>query len=358
CVIPCAVNLLPRNSPLVLCIRAYARFRMMVGLHCMTSSRLARLKAYMAEYEKWSTEVGKTYGKEFDFFKQHASSHAPGDVWTKGTTNNFTTRPGEGFQQEAAESYEMTNHKNVEVQMNRRDATQEAIAKIRMTVDDHDQALQQSASTAEEDATSQQRTSDGGHSYSEYSDEAPHWTLGDSDRLTTSRELEATLRFRSFHTKLVSFINEHVTGAEIDPERSIKVLCYLEYQSQEDWTSACDILRCNASFHGRERHDCVLVNDDSPHLSCARLCALLRCTLHAGKSCDVAVVTLLHPDSWKPRTFWSNCRVYKEVEEPVFVLPQFFIRGAHMIPAFGCNHPQRFILNDLIDPNMFLRAGN
>ena len=35
----------------------------------------------------------------------------------KGTTDNFSTRPGEGFQQEAAQAYAQTNGKNAEHQV-------------------------------------------------------------------------------------------------------------------------------------------------------------------------------------------------------------------------------------------------
>jgi hypothetical protein len=35
----------------------------------------------------------------------------------KGTTDNFSTRPGEGFQQEAAQAYAQTNGKRPERQV-------------------------------------------------------------------------------------------------------------------------------------------------------------------------------------------------------------------------------------------------
>ncbi|KAJ6514727.1 hypothetical protein DFH09DRAFT_940926 [Mycena vulgaris] len=61
--------------------------------------------------------VADQYGKNFDFFKQHATSHILRDIWAKGTTNHGSTRPGEGFQQEAAEAYNQTNFKNVAAQV-------------------------------------------------------------------------------------------------------------------------------------------------------------------------------------------------------------------------------------------------
>jgi hypothetical protein len=62
-------------------------------------------------------EVSKEYQKNFNFFKQHYVSHIIGDIRQKGTTDNTSTRPGEGFQQEAAEAYEQTNKKRAEIQV-------------------------------------------------------------------------------------------------------------------------------------------------------------------------------------------------------------------------------------------------
>lgn len=55
--------------------------------------------------------------KDFKFYKQHAVSHVIEDIEQKGTTNNFSTRPGEGFLQEVKEAYGQTNNKNADVQV-------------------------------------------------------------------------------------------------------------------------------------------------------------------------------------------------------------------------------------------------
>lgn len=62
-------------------------------------------------------DVEKEYGKNFDFLKQHASSHVIQDIREKGTTDGFSTRMGEGFQQESAQAYDQTNGKNAEHQV-------------------------------------------------------------------------------------------------------------------------------------------------------------------------------------------------------------------------------------------------
>ena len=62
-------------------------------------------------------KVSRVYGKNFNFFKQHYVSHIITDIRQKGTTDNTSTRPGEGFQQEAAEAFEQTNKKQAEKQV-------------------------------------------------------------------------------------------------------------------------------------------------------------------------------------------------------------------------------------------------
>lgn len=134
---------------------------------------------------------------------------------------------------------------------------------------------------------------------------------------------------------------------------------YLRYQSLEDWTGARDILRCNPNFHHAERYDCTLINMKSgPNdFTCARLQLLVRCTLPRGDEYDIAVVHLFKHSKWRASTQIEGCNVLEEAQEPQFVMLKYMIRGAHMIPIF-CTKEGRFILNDLVDGDMFLRTGN
>ncbi|KII90328.1 hypothetical protein PLICRDRAFT_107314, partial [Plicaturopsis crispa FD-325 SS-3] len=361
-ILPCLVQILPRNSPLIHCIRAYARYRMMVGLHCMSESRLKRLEKYLAAYEYWSTKVAHLYEKNFDFFKQHASSHGPRDIRARGTTDNFSTRPGEGVQQEVREAYEETNGKNAESQMTRRDANHEAVARIRMTIDDDERARMEANAAEPDDEDVTEIAASTGNS-------PKHWTLGSPERrnadsrLLEDAKLEAgTEGFRSFDSKLREFITTHIPddapqSASLMPIQEYKCV-YIHYQSLEDWTASRDILRCSDSFHGKRRRDCVIINMDSPGLTCARILGIYRCTLPSGKLQDIALVRMFQSSSWKPNTFWDGCQVCDEAKEPMFVMMEYLVRGAHMIPAFESRSDARFYLDDLSDPDMYLRAGN
>ena len=77
---------------------------------------------YCPLYHSWqcsftSQLVSQQYGKNFNFYKQHAISHVIEDIRQKGATPNFSTRLGEGFQQEVAEAYDQTNKRNPDRQV-------------------------------------------------------------------------------------------------------------------------------------------------------------------------------------------------------------------------------------------------
>src|SRR5437016_8223911 len=51
CILPCIVQLLPRNSSLIHCIRACQCYRIVIGLLCMTDRRFKHLKELIKKYE-------------------------------------------------------------------------------------------------------------------------------------------------------------------------------------------------------------------------------------------------------------------------------------------------------------------
>ncbi|KAJ7899708.1 hypothetical protein B0H13DRAFT_2234203 [Mycena leptocephala] len=348
CVLPCIVQLFPSNNSLVHCIRAYERYRIMVGMHCMPESRMQRLDAFIENYENWASRVSDEYGKDFDFFKQHACSHVVRDIQDKGTTNHGSTRPGEGFQQEAHEAYIRTNGKDAAHQMVRIDETQEAIARIRMKIDNYDKAQCESEEIEESLDETPVDPQD-----------AAHWAFGAPvpGHLMNSR---GSLPFGNFDFRLRQFISETFPKEYIKFEDTIMIRTFkcvhISYQSLEDWREARDIMRCNPSFHRNERYDSLLVNLAAPALHFARLRALLRCILPSGRQIDVALVHMFEASRWKPRTRWAGCQIRDEVKESSFLSMEHVIRGALLAPVSDAPEEPTHILIDTIDADMFLRA--
>ncbi|EPQ53799.1 hypothetical protein GLOTRDRAFT_107062 [Gloeophyllum trabeum ATCC 11539] len=300
--------------------------------------------------------VSAEYDKSFDFPKHHALWHVIYDLEHKCTTDNYSTRPGEGFQQEVAEAYQQTNGKRAEHQMARIDSNQEAIALIRMTVDNDSKAQQ---NITEEEQLDEMEDIDVGR--------AQHWRFGSEDgRWTDCRlweELAGAAKgdFKDFDLRLRTFLSHALDDEVLTYEDSIVVkffkCCYVNYQSLEDWTSSADILRCNDAFHGQERFDCVLVNYDRPDLAPARLRALFRCRLPSGKHVDVAMVRSFSRSGWAPRTRWEGGQVYEELNDTAFVMMDYVIRGALMTPVFSQAKKSLYYMVDTVDADMFLRAS-
>ncbi|KAF8520305.1 hypothetical protein JB92DRAFT_3285845 [Gautieria morchelliformis] len=244
CVLPCIVQLFSLDSPLIHCIRAYSCFCMLAGLHAMTEIQLERMLKYLEKYQYCCSKLETMYGKDFNFPKQHAPAHLYYDITHKGATNNYTTRVGEGFQQEVQQAYLQTNFKN----MTRIDEDQEAIASIYMAVDAYDLELQ---SQIEEGTESQdyrkrkkQQQSQG------------HWRLGSQQKGTTTQKLMTTFQdksaFRNFHKNLIGYLRETFSEDIIDgtPLKITPYRClYIHYKSQEDWNICQDIIHCSPSFH-------------------------------------------------------------------------------------------------------------
>lgn len=86
---------------------------------------------------------------------------------------------------------------------------------------------------------------------------------------------------------------------------------------------------------------------------------LFTCWLPSGHLEDVTLVTRIEPSSnWKLKTVWDDCIVYQERNTTEFILLKYLICGAHLILFFDIQQPHALVLNDLIDGDWFLHAGN
>ncbi|KIJ23362.1 hypothetical protein M422DRAFT_276077 [Sphaerobolus stellatus SS14] len=334
-ILPFIVDLLPRNSVVVQAIRLCGIIRTITAMNPVTKEQI-----------RLSVDLGKKY----DYSKHHNLVHLPEDLRAKGSTINYTTRPGEGFQQEVQQAYNQTNFKNTETQMTQIDENQEAIARIRTAVNTHDQLM--AANLQEQDMTN--------------GDGCPtpvvsknHWALGSPLHSISAKKYAlqyvGTLGFRNFEKKLLSFLSEHIDAPEnlLEPLHITPYQClYLHYCSMEDWQEKRDILCCNPKFHGNPQYDCVLINTNP--ITFGRIIALFSCH-EPGKSDiqqDIALNQNLQPSSWKPKTKWEGYKVFKEKDFDFFLM-KYFIRGCHFIPAFGTSN-KCYYLNDMADGDTFL----
>ncbi|KAJ7574853.1 hypothetical protein C8J56DRAFT_1064268 [Mycena floridula] len=334
CCLPCLVEILPRESPMLHCIRAYQCYRMMVGLSCHSSKRLERLEnKIIPTYERCCEAVADRYGKNFDFFKQHLTSHVVEDIRRKGSTANTTTRPGEGFQQEAAQAYKQTNGRNAESQ---------------------------------KESQSDQLDNERADLHEDSGDLA--WTLKAPQRVTDSTTLEkANLghsAYKDFDLRLRNFVEHYFPDLCASYEEVIKIYpfrCFeVRYQSLDDWTEARDLLRCNPNWNNAgARYDSILINTDDGDISPARLVNVFRCKfMSSGKTLDIALVNrLCRSRKWKPRTVWDGYQVFEEDKDSSFISMEYIVRGVLLAPAFNTKKQSFYTLVDCADYDMFLRAN-
>ncbi|KAJ6557487.1 hypothetical protein B0H19DRAFT_946334, partial [Mycena capillaripes] len=98
CILPCVVQLLPKNSPFVHAIRTHLLTRRMMEVLMM--------------FKKLTDE----YDKSFDFPKQHALYHSTPDIRNKGPHSISCTRVNEGFHQECREIYARRSKRDLDKQ--------------------------------------------------------------------------------------------------------------------------------------------------------------------------------------------------------------------------------------------------
>ncbi|KAF8149988.1 hypothetical protein B0H34DRAFT_785238 [Crassisporium funariophilum] len=312
--------------------------------------------------KKFCTDVEQEHGKSFDFLKQHTSHHVIQDIIDKGTVDNFSTRNGEGFQQESAQAFEQTNMKDAEHQMCVIDKKQEAIARIRMAIDNDIKARLDLEPT--EDIIKNQPVLD------LESESSKTWRLGSQDgkkmnlRVMAADLAKADLRYRNLDERLRDFISYNMPkeAVQMRYEDDIYVQRYkcvvLKYQSVEDWTEGTDIMRCNANFHGRRQFDCVIIHDDAPKLSVARLCDLFRCWLPSGKAVGLALVHRFSCSKCKPKTLWDGCRVLDEESHTTLVQMEYLLCGALVCPVSERAEEKTYYFVDSVDPDIFLRENS
>ncbi|KAJ6557693.1 hypothetical protein B0H19DRAFT_945869, partial [Mycena capillaripes] len=124
-----------------------------------------------------------------------------------------------------------------------------------------------------------------------------------------------------------------------------------------------DILHRNNNWYkSGPRYDCVLFNQDEPGLACARLRSLTCCKLPSGRIVDLMIIQAMKKTSWHPRTIWDGCAVYNEENNFSFLLMDYVIHGALLVPVLPSpqSRPRaRLHLSvDVVDGDMFLRALN
>jgi hypothetical protein len=126
------------------------------------------------------------------------------------------------------------------------------------------------------------------------------------------------------------------------------------YDSMVDWKLRIDYLRCNPSFHGRPRFDCVIVYRGDGYYF-ARLLYLFTYKFQ-GTTFPIALIQPyadVHPLRKKDKELRLHRLRPKTRGSSIFISARSIRRGAFLVPAL--DHPNDLIVVDVIDTDMFLR---
>jgi len=139
----------------------------------------------------------------------------------------------------------------------------------------------------------------------------------------------------------------------------------VNYESYVDWKLATDYLRCNPSFHGNQRYDCVFFRTKdthgNPRHTFARLLMMFRYTLNQDSDQDPLDLALVQPmdiSTSNRRTVdrdlgFTRLRSRYSAQSE-FISLRSVVRGALLVPDF--KHTGDFFLVDYVDHDWFLRA--
>lgn len=122
-----------------------------------------------------------------------------------------------------------------------------------------------------------------------------------------------------------------------------------------DFQPARDLIRCHPFFHKSIRFDPVLVQTADSGLSVARLHMVFELRAF-GRTWAIARVSHFRRRIRSSASRIDQARVQEE-SKGSFILVSSIVRAVHLIPHWSMDGPMdgEFFVNDLIDPDMFLR---
>lgn len=139
----------------------------------------------------------------------------------------------------------------------------------------------------------------------------------------------------------------------------------MQYSCSADWNIKTNYLRCNPSFHGNPRYDCVLINSN-PNPYFARIISLFTCQV-GGHDYPLALIlpfssVYMHRNRRRKDIDFELLRLRENFrKDHEIVSINTFIRGAVIVESgeppnsLGFDSQDHFLF-DLLDTDIFLRG--
>ncbi|KAG8690479.1 hypothetical protein FRC09_011965, partial [Ceratobasidium sp. 395] len=332
-------------SSLIEIIRTQAELRALMSfeVHTEETMKLGR-----------ELECTKKYGKSFDFPKMHMLVHCFDDIWAKGASANFSTKPCEQMHGRLRHAYGTSSKRTITVDSEILHKTHAAVVYglIEAEVKDWEEFQQRDAEDSDEDEPDNE-------------EQVYHIHLGTKDRSLSTDLLEMKHADNSACRRLSRRICDCIK--ELDPAclqagETIKVTeCHylrIHYESMVDWCLYRDKLRCSPMVYGKPRYDCVLV-DHEDGIRPARLLLLLECGNSAdpSKIINIALVSYFNPilrqiGAVERATGFRRYRQHTPAKSELIPL-RSVIRGALLVPLLDPVNKDDYLANDLIDTDIY-----
>ncbi|KAG2129743.1 hypothetical protein DEU56DRAFT_872433 [Suillus clintonianus] len=365
---------------LLQCIASYLHIDMYISLEVQTESTIAAGRAEvfefqnrLEEYIKIVKETDPDTIKNWNFPKIHSGKHIFDDIMAKGAARNFSTRPNEKQHGPIKKWYlRQTNRKNIADQILELDHRSVVSEFIRSRIEYLDEERRKALLSRDE-------LEDTDEDDDELFEE--HLHIGSPLKNHTSfaqveEENKSSRAFHQFRKKLATFLNHFLPSHNIplpDGTTWLKLRAHdqihehrylkVHYESAADWKLATDYLRCNPSFHGKERRDYALIRtqdkDGHDKNIFVQILYMFKHTV-GSNTLDLALVlpmdALIGPLA--RRRMDRELRLTRLRARPTssseFITLHSIIRGALVVPNF--TNKGDYFLVDYVDTDMFLRT--
>ncbi|KAJ7654769.1 hypothetical protein B0H17DRAFT_1163502 [Mycena rosella] len=328
-------------------IRSYQELSLLVTLKKHTPETIASI-AYIEAYT--NTELDD--GKNWNFPKMHAHTHAFDDIERKGIDEAMHGSTRNAYLRQ-------TNFKNVAPQILKSEHRRLVGKYIRDQLDDLDQNFQREWDGEEPE----KETPTDIQVFENVAIGAAMLTF---PSIIWNKRKQMT-RIHKIRLRLAEFLSDSlplygyklpVEGASNFYQRIKYHHKFLKvfYQSLEDWADEADYLRCNPSFHGRPRYDGALVKTPAGEIF-VKLIYMFKIELDNKNTYPLALVQPLDVLTGRISAKDRALKFIRVRERPrqaaEFIFVRTIIRGAVLVAA-GDEDSDHLVM-DVVDGDMYLR---
>ncbi|KZP29511.1 hypothetical protein FIBSPDRAFT_727366 [Athelia psychrophila] len=366
----------PLGYLLLKCLRSYLVVDMYVALEVHTQTTIqagrAAVLAFGVDLTAYTNAIADT---DFDdknwgaIIKLHLWVHIFDDIKDKGVSRNSNTKPNEKLHGPLKKHYlRRTNFKDVAPQQILRAEHISCVTRIMREDLCHYDENTSKGPDPPEDIEEDSKA------------DVTHVHLG------AAQPTMSISMLRIFHqddnalckitaNNIINFFREHLPREDLpEPLNKIDILRseitefqYLKvtYTSTVDWRCSHDNLRRNPSFHGRERHDCVILHETETTITFAKLLFIFKCSINNGKG-PYSLALVQKYNMYIPRR--ERLASDKELgmirvraqprKDSTFIFVDSIIRGAMLVSTFDELVSDECFVVDSVDTDMFLRLQN